>query len=107
MASGKRTPTGLGNPSEHPLPPLPRSVPLGLLTLSPVSPVWVLLAKDLACSSAWGLSDAFSQQPSKSNAEHGPVLQRFPELEGLSPSQLLSSVTLKTLLLLSCFLPEL
>ena len=80
LVSGKCSPTGLGNPSEYHLPPPPRSVPLALLTLSPVSPVWVLLAKDGACSSACGLSDAFSQQPSKSSAEHGPVLQRFPEL---------------------------
>ena len=86
LVSVKDTPTGVGNPSEHPLPPPPRSVPLGLLTLSPVSPVWVLLAKDRACSSAWGLSDALSQQPAKSNAEHGLVLQRFQNFEDLSPS---------------------
>ena len=67
-------------PAEHHLPPPPRSAPLGLLTFSPVSPVWVLLAKDRACSSACGHSDAISQQPTKSNAEHGPVLQRFPKL---------------------------
>ena len=80
LVSGKHTPAGLGNPAEHHLPPPPRSVPLGLLTLSPVSPVRVLLAKDRACSSACGHSDAVSQQPTKSNAENGPVLQRFPEL---------------------------
>ena len=67
-------------PAEHHLPPPPRSAPLGLLTFSPVSPVWVLLAKDRACSSACGHSDAISQQPTKSNAEHGPVLQSFLEL---------------------------
>ena len=78
--SGKRTATGLGHPSEHHLPPPPRSVPLGLLTLSPVSPVRVLLAKDRACCSACGHSDAISQQPTKSNAEHGLVLQSFLEL---------------------------
>ena len=80
LVSGKRTLTGLGHPSEHHLPPPPRSVSLGLLTLSPVSPVWVLLAKDRACSSACGHSDAISQQPTKSNAEHGPVLQSLQEL---------------------------
>ena len=39
LVSGKHTPAGLGNPAEHHLPPPPRSVPLGLLTLSPMSPV--------------------------------------------------------------------
>ena len=80
LVSGKRTLTGLGHPSEHHLPPPPRSVPLGLLTLSPVSPVWVLLAKDRAWSSAWGHSDAMSQQRTNGNAEQGPVLHRIPEL---------------------------
>ena len=119
LVSGRRTPAGLGHPSEHHLPPPPRSVPFGLLTLSTVSPVRVLLAKDRACSSACRHSDAISQQPTKSNAEHGPVLQRFLELwrplslytcfflkfEELYPSKLVSSLTFKAFLPLNWFPP--
>ena len=85
LVSGKCSPTGLGNLFKHHLPAPARSVPLGLLTLSPGSPLRVLLAKDRACSSACGLSDAFSQQPAKGNAEHGPVLQGFRTLKAFSP----------------------
>ena len=73
-------PNRSGSLVRAPSPTTTTSVPLGLLTLSPVSPIRVLLAKDHACSSACGHSDAISQQPTKSNAEHCPVLQSFLEL---------------------------
>ena len=43
-----------------------------------------------------------SQQPTKSN---GPVLQRFPELEGLYPSTLVFSLNLKAFIPLNLFFP--